>query len=336
MKEYNIANEIESKLLNFHEHPLNNSCLDYKQELIESLEEMNTRGFLNTTKKSKALMNRLQLSNNNINQYYQGISEIMFEFFSMKNNLEFVTEKKLRNDRNTDIDIQVIKNGYTFNFEIKTPEIRETAEGKLQVNTSFRSSSKSDLEQVKLFLETELIKPLLAQQSDYTDYEYSKINDNKILDYLKSAQEKVICSDSKTLNVLVLSLCTNEMQDYWDYLYNSFSGLFTDVTYDCHSNYDKVDVVLITNIVSGHQNGVTGAWDLKNYFNLFLPNPYCKKFSGNSWEGIYSELLDLIPNHTIEFDTFLMELEKEMIKLKTNLHGIIFPSFLNHYFPEFK
>lgn len=335
MGSYVVKNEIESKLKNIPQHPLNSVRVNYKKELLENLNELYKGEILKSTKNLNALTNRLQLSNFNEKQYYQGISEIVFEVFPTKTQNIFFTEKKLRSDRNTDVDIQIVKNGYNFNFEIKTPEFKENNADTFYINTAFRSVSKESLEKAKVTLQDEIITPILIKSDKYENYEFTKINDNKMLDYLKSAQEKFVYSDSKTLNVLVVSVCTNEMQDYWDYLFNSFTGLFTDSTYDNLGNYDKVDIVLLTNIVSGHLGEIKGAWDLKNYCNLFFPNPYCEKFSTDLWKELYCELLNLIPNHTYEFDYFLMELEKEMNKAGINLHGLIFDSFISEKFPEF-
>ena len=61
----------------------------------------------------------------------------------------------------------------------------------------------------------------------YTGYNISKINDNKVIEYLRSCQTK-FNYEANSINVLVISVSSQQMQDYWGYIYNPFTGIFTE------------------------------------------------------------------------------------------------------------
>lgn len=51
----------------------------------------------------------------------------------------------------------------------------------------------------------------------YTGYNISKINDNKVIEYLRSCQTK-FNYEANSINVLVISVSSQQMQDYWGYI----------------------------------------------------------------------------------------------------------------------
>ena len=82
-------------------------------------------GILTSSKSVDKFFNKLQLMNSyNRNQCFQGLSEMMFWLYSIRMNYDFEIDKQLHTKseyNNSDIDIQILKDGYRFNIEVKTP-----------------------------------------------------------------------------------------------------------------------------------------------------------------------------------------------------------------------
>ena len=123
-----------------------------------------------------------------------------------------------------------------------------------------------------------------------------KTNDNKVKTYLESAQSKFPDSPSD-LNILVISLPSNELQKYYLYIGNPYSGILNGGLdqFDLSSDQiNRIDYVMLTNIVSGHDKFVNiDVWDLNNYCIIFLKNPYSIGLN-NQTKRI--DLLNVFPN----------------------------------------
>ncbi len=104
------------------------------------------------------------------------------------------------------------------------------------------------------------------------------------------------------------------MDNYWGYLYNPFTGIFTDQFagkfFDKENNevkysdFDKVDVVYLTNIVEGHIRCFKDfdSWKLENYCGIFCINPFSQRTKNHSDLEVYKKLLEILPNDTIRFE----------------------------------
>lgn len=124
------------------------------------------------------------------------------------------------------------------------------------------------------------------------------------------------------MNILFISLESSEMQEYWNYLYNPYSGIFTEnfaSKYFCKEenrfyakeDIEKIDVIVLSNIIAGHSNPKDSfnSWNLETYFNLFCLNRYSKKFEKNRNDIGYGLLYELIPNDNLRFEEKLTEVQ---------------------------
>lgn len=112
-----------------------------------------------------------------------------------------------------------------------------------------------------------------------------------------------------------MSVASHQMNDYWGYLCNPYTGIFTDQFtgkfFDKnhneikHSDFDKVDVIYLTNIVEGHLRYLKDfdSWKLENYSNIFIINPFSQRTRKCSDVEAYKKLLEILPNDTLKFNS---------------------------------
>lgn len=278
-----------------------------------------------------------------INKYLQGVSELLFWIYAVQKHYSFDVDKKLSSDNDTDVDIQIRHEGYTFNIEVKCPDQREESANTLYLCPAYRFQlSKENLNREIAGLQS-LINPALeSNTSKYESTKVMKIDDNKVIEYLRSAQRKFQYDSS--LNILVISVSSEMMQSIWGYLYNPQSGIFTrklseqfrnkDGSPMMHSDFDKVDVVLLTNIVSGHKVDVSfNAWNLENYCNIFFRNPYSK--AGDSKSEQLKHFLKLLPNEVNRFEDERIKAIKRDRESKIDLltDDLYLFEFLTRHYP---
>lgn len=232
MDKNEVIEKIYSNLQTKEKHALKDFCtLKYYNKFWNCIELLCDNNMLNTKNKLSSFCIKMQLGKEyKIDKYYQGISEMLFWIYAISKKYSFEVDKKLRVDANTDIDVQIREDDYTFNIEIKCPKVENVIKNpnKLKINTCFRSLKKDEfsntIDDIKKFFECEVVD---KSEGKYDGVEISKLNDNRIITFLKSAQDKFINSDNNSINILVISLQSSEMQDYWGYLYNQFTGIFT-------------------------------------------------------------------------------------------------------------
>lgn len=306
--------------------------------MVESL--VNNNGF-DTKAKVQNFKRQMQLKGEfDLAKYLEGASEVIFQYYAIRKGLSHNLEKRINRDNGTDVDIQICDGGFIYNIEIKTPKYEMTHNDNttLNVNLSHRTMSKADVEKEKGIIEKELINPIIESKTNtFEKIRYTKIEDNKLLSFLRSAQEKFTYSDEKSINLLVVAIPSSKMQDYWGYLYNSHSGVFTP-NYDeeligiSKNEFDKVDNILLTNLVSGHIHTVDkyNSWHLENYCNILCRNPNNKRKTSNQdkYYEAYKKLQDLLPNDNNRF-------ERLYVNYNNNMHmamECIFSEFLaNNY-----
>lgn len=337
--DYNkIVLEVMKHLEKNTDHILFEKCsYNYYQDFFNALKHLCKSKIIGSRKELNSFLGKMQLNRRfDELKYYKGISEIMFWIYAAKQGYNFNLEKKLQAERNFDIDIQILRNGFTFNIEIKSPDFDRINEKILNINIPFRSRTKEENEDAKNAVTEDIVDPIINRENNgYSDFKFSKINDNKLLDYLKSGQQKFNYCNESSINVLVISVTSEQMEDYWGYLYNGYTGLFTDSSFCKNEDYDKVDVVLLTNLVSGHQapHDDFNSWDLNVYFNLLCTNPFSYKKKSSPLCPTYKELLSLFPNCTQDFENFYSNLIEKCIKDKIPLDGLLFPMYIAERYP---
>lgn len=350
--EEQIQNKIYRYLVEQNEHIILEHMPDHYYNLFwNSISILYEGGILTTAKSVEKFCNKLQLRGSyNRDKCLQGISEMVFWVYAIRRNYSFKIDKQLhtKNEKNnSDVDIQIVKDGYTFNIEVKTPnQVKKTDESILNITIPFRSFERKDIQDEEVRKINRDISQAIINNSQgrYTAYEQTKIDDNKVIEYLRSGQTK-FTYEPNSINVLALSVPSQQMDNYWGYLYNPFSGIFTDQFsgkfFDKkkneikHSEFDKVDVVLLTNIVEGHKRIVYefDSWKLENYCSIFCINPFSQRTMKHCDVDVYKYLLDILPNDTNRFEKERDERNLQGEKLGIPTDPIFFSEYLyNHYY----
>lgn len=343
MDQMNILSKVKEKIQQNPQHPLNKFPQYYNAFIDEFSIAIKKRELNN--KELSIFFRKLQLNGNyNRATYCQGVFEILLWIYLASFDFDFCTEKKVATTGNFDVDFQ-IKCGYTFNVEIKCPNVDDTPSGNtIHIHPEFRTIDKGTFQVALNKLETDLLMPaLLKPEFEYDSFVIDKIKDNKLVEYLKSAQDKFPNSTEEVCNILVIGTTTKEIQDYYSYLNNGFSGIFSGENPIMPSEkYSHVDVVVLSNMVDGHCSQISefNSWRLDNYFNLMLVNPHNALKNCNARR----KLLEIIPNATIEFEKFFDDFymtakleaqEKKCPGLEEDLMMLLFPHYFDKYYPAF-
>jgi len=179
----------------------------------------------------------------------------------------------------------------------------------------------------------------------YTGYNISKINDNKVIEYLRSCQTK-FNYEANSINVLVISVSSQQMQDYWGYIYNPFTGIFTEdfknSFYDKsgkdvkHNDFDTVDVIYLTNIVEGHIRKIEGfdPWKLENYCGIFCINPFSVRTKDKKDIEVYEKLLNILPNDTILFEKEHDQANQRGKEMNISVDPIFMQEYISEHYPK--
>lgn len=325
---------------------------DYYKKFWDSVSLLAETDFLKSSKSVDKFCTKLQIKGTyNEDKYYQGVSEMLFWIYAIKSGYSFSVDKKLNrkcSEKNeNDVDIQIVKDNWKYNIEVKCPNQREkTTDKTLTVKVPFRcmeSSKKFNEEMQKVHSE---ITETIIKNSDgqYTNYKQIKIADNKVIEYLRSCQKK-FNYDNDCINVLVLSVPSGELQDYYGYLCNTLTGIFTDA-FSGHffdkdkkevkfEHFDKVDAIYLTNIVTGHMKifDKLDAWDLSKYCSIFLINPHSRHKMEKTIDPLYENLLSMLPNDTIKFKDEREEKLRTSMLNGVPIDPIIFSVYLHDHYP---
>ncbi len=331
--------------LNNSSHYLNDMCAyNYYNIFWKSIDEITGSEYFKSMRDVDVFCNKLKIGQEySMNKYLQGVSEFMLYIFASQQGYIYDTDVILRNDNNCDVDIQIQYKGFSFNIEVKCPEIKKKCEDteKLHINTGFRSVSKDILDSKLGEVEEDVIRKIIQNsEGQYNGFVYDKLEDNKILSYLSSCDDKFIDAEKNALNILLISLPSDEMQDYWGYLYNQYSGIFTDNfvnryknkkgEYYTISDIEKTDVIILSNIVSGHikPKDIFDSWNINTYCSLLCMNIHSQKFKQDRNNEAYKMLYEFFPNDNKRFEEGLTEFQKYQIDNNIMLDPIWFTSYL--------
>ena len=280
---------------------------------MENISVLYKVGVLQNNKAVKRFCDKLRIRTGyDRDQCLQGLSEMVFWLYAIKNSYTYEMDKKLKNQENTDVDIQLLKYGYKFNIEIKTPkQVKEDDDKVLGVNIPFRSFKNKDTQKK----------------------------------YLRSCQTK-FNYEANSINVLVISVSSQQMQDYWGYIYNPFTGIFTEdfknSFYDKsgkdvkHNDFDTVDVIYLTNIVEGHIRKIEGfdPWKLENYCGIFCINPFSVRTKDKKDIEVYEKLLNILPNDTILFEKEHDQANQRGKEMNISVDPIFMQEYISEHYPK--
>lgn len=284
------------------ENPLKKSFLTntkYYKEFLAGVSDI--RRSINGKELDDLLRNKMQLGRRDFKPeaYLQAATElsVILKIYSIPHT-KFKYEKPVTPTSKKNPECTINSGKFIINCEAKCPVLPENdMTGNSDQNTLvIRSAGRFD----NFFQQANDIQSLLESGGKKPKLVVAKNKDNTMKDFLKSAHEKF--SDLRNedeLNVLFVSLNdANTIQDWCNYLYEP-QGLFTDQTFEISSNYSRVDVVVITNLLFRHRNPelINGsAWSLDESFNLLFLNPYRQ----SPKSAAYSFLIENIRNYSEE------------------------------------
>lgn len=340
---FDVIDDIKEALKTHPDHRLNKTQ-DYFANFSKRISEIQERTMILSSKaKRRKLLTKLQLGKvSDLQQYYQAVCEIMLWSWFAEQGYKFETDKKISDENHSDVDIQVRYDDWTFNIEVKCPIVQASAEkGSLVLSAPFRTVEKNKFDEKMESFCREVLEPAIQKtDSGFKDIRIEKNNDNKLVEYLRSAQTKFKNSDEKTLNILFVGLPLNQMEYYYGYLKNGYTGIFTGRNPIMRAEeYNKTDIVVLSSMVEGHLycDNSYDPWDLKNYFNLFLRNPHTNT---PAKYALYAQVLKMIPNDTIRFDEFF-DTFYESPKSKEKAHKVVIPAeiliplIFSHYLDQY-
>ncbi len=242
--------------------------------------------------------------------YIQSATELSVNlFFYNLSPSTFEYEIKMNPDNKKDIDCQVEIEHIKYNIEVKCPDLEDklnVSDDTLKVSFGTRMPNHDKvLKDVKSIT----ANILNSSKSSYKKTINVKRDDNKMKEYLIGAHKKFIDNDG--LNVLIVPLNSPESFDEWlAYLIEPNAGLFTDKSYISVSKFNKVDIVVFTNLVNSHLNynksPISNPWDFSKHFNIVQCNPYRLR---DKKEAILKFYKNLIPNYSDDFAKHFKELD---------------------------
>lgn len=303
------------------EHPLkiayknDNSYYTEFKKIVKRLSDKMTKRQINEFLSSILMLD----SKYDLFRYLQSACELnVLSYVLNEYNDSFQYEPQHNGKKNPECSF--IHKGITVNVEVKTPDLNKRWEANERKTLKIFAPERIPNEKLDEF--NSIMNELLDESqftitSKYEGVELLPRLDNKLTDYLGSAQSKFPESIDKNFNILVISLCELEDLDEWyNYLF-SREGVFNTPLNIIHKtdrnrkevvvNYDKIDAILLTNTVRGHLQfkDVFNVWDMHSYYSFIFLNPDRQSLK---W-GTYQELLRFMNTRTVDLFDFQNELD---------------------------
>lgn len=244
----------------------------------------------------------------------------------------FQYEYRCNSTNQKDVDCQFTDGKYTYNVEIKCPGLdtysnKANEMPKIEIKGRFDENGRNLVN----FIENALYDTLEKQQTGW-NYSIQKRLDNTLKTFLQEAHNKFPTIElTDQLNVLVV--CCDDEYDisrWYDYLYQA-QGLFTDDSFADPKTYDRVDLLVLTNLFNRHYSFSekkidTKSWSLDDAFNLAFINP---AKASNYKMKVAETFLQTFSNYTLYFEHYREDLEEVEISPAS-----AFP--ILHFIPELK
>ena len=279
------------------------------------------RKFINLVEK------KLQLKASSFNEdgYIQTACELtVMNDFIDNEKFKFLYENKVTPPKDVDFTLQF--EGINYNVEIKCPSFKEVFKSINDISLTFTNRAPTIDSKNKVFDD---IKSRLEQHGKKTIEE--KNLDNTLKSFLESAQEKVLSSSQKDVNILVVCCDDAESMHIWRGYLFGWQGFFTDNSYIDHSSFDRVDYVLLTNIYHRHhqffeKNLISKHWSLSTSFNLLYPNKYSRRNQTVVGDLDLEKMNNIFNNHNYDFESYLRDKndlpKDEVYEIKEMILGV--------------
>lgn len=201
-------------------------------------------------------------------QFIQAISEVLF--FIHYSTLGYMVNYDVSThyDNKKNIDLQILENGLTLNFEVKCPAQDVIEEEKLYGKIANRHPSISKIDFDQSF--NQLAWMIYTTKNIETQRLRTK--DDTVVDCIRKASDQFDNKADNTLNILIIAADSERMGDFMWYMVNPSSGLFHS---KCVADVDfsKIDYIAVTNVVAGHKMNAHfdfNVFDSANYVSIFF------------------------------------------------------------------
>ncbi|WP_028863995.1 hypothetical protein [Psychromonas aquimarina] len=286
-----------------------------KVEYLESVKLLIDTLSLHLTKSEiRDIPKKLQITKSSINeaQYLQAACELtVCLYFADKYGGNFIYEDKVNPPK--DVDCSFIDNNSKYNIEVKCADF--SVVDNVKNDDCFKMSALGRMPEYRGVVSNlqEIFNDSGKQLKTY------KHLDNRMKDFLISAHGKF--SDENYGDVVnVLLVCCDDAMDMtkWTSYLTGLQGLFTKDSFHSQVSFNKVDVVILSNLYHRHakyqeKENITNNWDFASSFNILFCNPGRKSNKKKAIEHLY----DIIPNFSKEVMNYPAAYELEALKLAT-------------------
>jgi hypothetical protein len=187
----------------------------------------------------------------------------------------FALEKGVNPDNETDVDVYFEKNGCAVSVEVKSPVIVYAAYDSNKPVFEIKFAGRPD----NFREEYAELEKTVSDGGKGMKVKMGKRKDLTLKDFLDDGQAKFKPSSGRAdLNILFIALDDYHSINEWNgYLYHH-KGLFTEHSFHPVSGFDRVDVVILSNLKYWHQHcRDSHDWTLKNVFMLPRINRHHRK-----------------------------------------------------------
>ncbi len=262
-----------------------------------------------TKKEYESVLKKFQFSKKYDRQrYLQTVSEINVLYYILRiYNNQFKYEPKYNNGYNPECSFEF--GGKIINLEVKCPNMEKRIEEEQRDTVKIFSAERIPEHQAIINELTNIIEPNLKNNGFSGIGEIHRM-DNKLKDFLISAQAKFPISEDSNFNILAISLdIISDLDEWYSYIFGD-NGVFTDKTF-IKEKYANVDAILLTTPICEHTRwscyNEINVWRLEETVNLLFLNP--DRETSETGRFYFEELLNLFGSMTKEFLIFQEKLE---------------------------
>ena len=244
-------------------------------------------------------------------------------YFASEFKETFFYEPKLNVSSNQNVECQIGISGINFNIEVKAASYDEKE--RIDSKNAFKIKSTGRYQNYHEI--SNFFKSILIKKDEETGEENRACDDrrmdNNLKDFLVLAQSKFPHFNNRSMcNILIVGCDdSDDVQDWYNYLMEH-GGFFTKESYVPSENYNKTDILVLTNLYykhnPKHDKRDELSWKFEEYFILCLPNPNAEI---QKCEGIRT-FTNAIPNYTKQYNRYEKYNGKNVpiMKLKHFIH----------------
>lgn len=245
-------------------------------------------------------------------------------------NNQFKYEPKYNNGYNPECFFEF--GGKIINLEVKCPNMDKRIEKEQRGTVKIYTAERIPDHQKIINELTNIIEPNL-KSNGFSGVEEIHRMDNKLKDFLVSAQAKFPISEDSNFNILAISLdIISDLDEWYSYIFGN-NGAFTNQSF-IKEEYANVDAILLTTPVCGHIRwscyDKINVWGLEETVNLLFLNP--DRETSETGRFYFEEGLNLFGSLTKEFLIFQEKLDIQESKKWNSLQNY---SWQDRYF-DFK